>query len=142
MLRGLAMQALERVGAADVANARPGELSYGTRKRIALARALVAKPGLILLDEPASGLGETELAELGDLIRDLAEEGSLMVVEHHMDLMMSVCDSIVVLDFGKVIATGSPREVQDNPAVTAAYLGTADSGQGPAGSGANGGPAE
>ena len=142
MLRGLAMQALERVGAADVANARPGELSYGTRKRIALARALVAKPGLILLDEPASGLGETELGELGDLIRDLAEEGSLMVVEHHMDLMMSVCDSIVVLDFGKVIATGSPREVQDNPAVTAAYLGTADSGQGPAGSGANGGPAE
>ena len=142
MLRGLAMQALERVGAADVANARPGELSYGTRKRIALARALVAKPGLILLDEPASGLGETELAELGDLIRDLAEEGSLMVVEHHMDLMMSVCDSIVVLDFGKVIATGSPREVQDNPAVTAAYLGTADPGEGQVRTGVNGGPTE
>ena len=124
-LRGLAMQALERVGAADVADARPGELSYGTRKRIALARALVAEPKLILLDEPASGLGETELAEVGALIRDLAGEGSLMVVEHHMDLMMSVCDSIVVLDFGKVIATGSPREVQDNPAVTAAYLGAA-----------------
>src|SRR6516165_6808934 len=142
MLRGLAMQALERVGAADVANARPGELSYGTRKRIALARALVAKPGLILLDEPASGLSETELAELGALIRDLAQEGSLVVVEHHMDLMMSVCDSIVALDFGRVIATGSPREVQDTPAVTAAYLGTADSGPGPAGSGAYGGPAE
>jgi branched-chain amino acid transport system ATP-binding protein len=138
-LRGLAMEALERVGAADVADARPPELSYGTRKRVALARALVAKPGLILLDEPASGLGETELAELGALIRDLGEEGSLMVVEHNMDLMMSVCDSIVVLDFGKVIATGSPREVQDNPAVTAAYLGTADSGQGPDGSGASGG---
>jgi branched-chain amino acid transport system ATP-binding protein len=139
MLRGLAMQALERVGAADAADARPGELSYGTRKRIALARALVAKPSLILLDEPASGLAETELAEVGALIRDLAEEGSLMVVEHHMDLMMSVCDSIVVLDFGRVIATGSPREVQDNPAVTAAYLGTADSGQGHAGTGVNGG---
>src|SRR5579863_9175400 len=125
-LRGLAEQALDRVGAADVAAARPTELSYGMRKKIALARALVAKPALILLDEPASGLSESELDELGDLIRDLATEGSLMVVEHHMDLMMSVCDSLVVLDFGKVIATGSPREVQDNPAVTAAYLGTAD----------------
>jgi branched-chain amino acid transport system ATP-binding protein len=142
MLRGLAMQALERVGAADVAGAQPAELSYGTRKRVTLARALVAKPRLILLDEPASGLSETELAELGALIRDLAEEESLMVVEHHMDLMMSVCDSIVVLDFGRVIATGSPREVQDNPAVTAAYLGTAASGQGPIGSSGNGGPAE
>jgi branched-chain amino acid transport system ATP-binding protein len=111
------------------------------RKRITWARALVAKPGLILLDEPASGLSETELAELGALIRDLAEEGSLVVVEHHMDLMMSVCDSIVVLDFGRVIATGSPRDVQDNPAVTAAYLGTADSGPGPAGSSADGGSA-
>ena len=118
------MAALDRVGAAQVAQARPGELPYGMRKRIALARALVAKPGLILLDEPASGLDESELGELGGLIRDLATEGSLMVVEHHMDLMMSVCDSIVVLDFGKVIATGTPREVQDNPAVTAAYLGT------------------
>jgi branched-chain amino acid transport system ATP-binding protein len=94
------------------------------RKRVALARALVAKPSLILLDEPASGLDESELAELGALIRDLATEGSLVVVEHHMDLMMSVCDSITVLDFGKVIATGTPEQVQDNPVVTAAYLGT------------------
>ena len=95
------------------------------RKRVALARALVARPRLLLLDEPASGLDETELGELGRLIRELAIEGSLVVVEHHMDLMMSVCDSIVVLDFGRVIATGTPREVQDDPAVTAAYLGTA-----------------
>ena len=131
-LRGLAEQALERVGAADVADARPAELPYGMRKKVALARALAAKPGLILLDEPASGLSESELNDLGDLIRDLASEGSLMVVEHHMDLMMSVCDSLVVLDFGKVIATGSPREVQDNPAVTAAYLGTVEASDGPA----------
>jgi branched-chain amino acid transport system ATP-binding protein len=124
-LRELAMSALDRVGAAEAAQARPGELSYGMRKRVALARALVAGPGLLLLDEPASGLDESELAELGGLIRELATEASLVVVEHHMDLMMSVCDSIVVLDFGKVIATGTPREVQDNPAVTAAYLGTA-----------------
>jgi branched-chain amino acid transport system ATP-binding protein len=125
-LRGLALAALDRVGAAAAADARPGELSYGMRKRVALARALVAGPGLILLDEPASGLSEQELAELGRLIRDLATEASLVVIEHHMDLMMSVCDSLVVLDFGKVIATGTPREVQDDPAVTAAYLGTTD----------------
>src|ERR1700722_3403769 len=123
-LREAARQALERTGAADVADARPGELSYGMRKRVALARALVAKPSLILLDEPASGLDESELAELGDLIRDLATEGSLVVIEHHVDLMMSVCDSITVLDFGKVIAAGTPQQVKDNPAVTAAYLGT------------------
>jgi branched-chain amino acid transport system ATP-binding protein len=131
-LRDLARQALDRVGAAEVEGVRPPELSYGMRKKVALARALVAKPGLILLDEPASGLSEVELAELGALIRDLAAEGSLMVVEHHMDLMMSVCDSLVVLDFGKVIATGPPREIQDNPAVTAAYLGTAEASEGPA----------
>ena len=129
-LRDLARQALDRVGAAEVAGVRPPELSYGMRKKVALARALAAKPGLILLDEPASGLSEAELAELGALIRDLATEGSLMVVEHHVDLMMRICDSIVVLDFGKVIATGSPREVQDNPAVTEAYLGTAEASDG------------
>ncbi|MBV9205186.1 MAG: ABC transporter ATP-binding protein [Actinobacteria bacterium] len=129
-LRDLARQALDRVGAGHVAQAMPGELPYGMRKRVALARALAAKPGLILLDEPASGLADSELGELGDLIRDLATEGSLVVVEHHMDLMMSVCDSIVVLDFGKVIATGTPREVQDDPAVTAAYLGVAPAGPG------------
>ena len=139
-LRDSALQAMARVGAADAAGALPAELSYGMRKRIALARALVAKPGLILLDEPASGLDETELAQLGHLIRDLAAAGSVMVVEHHMDLMMSVCDSIVVLDFGKVIASGSPREVQDNPAVTAAYLGTAEASR-PAG-GTEGSPDE
>jgi branched-chain amino acid transport system ATP-binding protein len=124
-LAELAMQALDRVGAADIADTRPAELSYGMRKRVALARALAAKPGLLLLDEPASGLDETELAELGQLIRGLAAEGSVVVVEHHMDLMMSVCDSITVLDFGKVIAVGTPAEVQADPAVTAAYLGVA-----------------
>jgi branched-chain amino acid transport system ATP-binding protein len=131
-LRAAARQALDRVGAGGVADARPGELSYGMRKRVALARALVARPRLVLLDEPASGLDESEMAELGALIRDLATEGSVVVVEHHMDLMMSVCDSITVLDFGKVIATGTPQQVRDDPAVTAAYLGTA-SGQVPAG---------
>jgi branched-chain amino acid transport system ATP-binding protein len=125
MLAQEARDALERVGAAGLAAALPAELSYGMRKRVALARALVARPRLLLLDEPASGLDETELAELGQLIRDLAADASLVVVEHHMDLMMSVCDEITVLDFGTVIAAGTPQEVQADPAVTAAYLGAA-----------------
>jgi branched-chain amino acid transport system ATP-binding protein len=118
-----ASQALDRVGAAGTADALPGELPYGMRKKIALARALAARPRLLLLDEPASGLAEDELNELGALIRQLATETSLVIVEHHMDLMMSVCDSLVVLDFGKVISRGSPQEIQADPAVTAAYLG-------------------
>jgi branched-chain amino acid transport system ATP-binding protein len=122
-LRQEAGQARDRVGAGEVADALPGELPYGTRKKIALARALVARPKLLLLDEPASGLAEDELDELGELIRELAAETSLVIVEHHMDLMMSVCDSLVVLDFGKVISRGSPQEIQADPAVTAAYLG-------------------
>ena len=129
--RGLqqeARQALDRVGASEAANARPGELSYGMRKRVALARALAARPKLLLLDEPASGLSEVELAELGGLIRELSAETSLVIVEHHMDLMMSVCDSLVVLDFGKVISRGTPKEIQADPAVATAYLGTSGPG--------------
>jgi branched-chain amino acid transport system ATP-binding protein len=126
-LRQEAHQALDRVGAAAVADTRPGELPYGMRKRIALARALAAQPKILLLDEPASGLAEDELNELGELIRGLAAETSLVIVEHHMDLMMSVCDSLVVLDFGKVISRGSPQEIQADPAVTAAYLGASGS---------------
>ena len=126
-LRQEAGQALDRVGAGEAADARPSELSYGMRKRVALARALAARPKLLLLDEPASGLAEDELRELGGLIRELAAETSLVIVEHHMDLMMSVCDSLVVLDFGKVISRGSPQEIQADPAVTAAYLGASGS---------------
>ena len=122
-LREEAGQALDRVGAAGAADAWPGQLPYGMRKRIALARALAARPKLLLLDEPASGLAEDELTELGGLIRELTGEMSLVIVEHHMDLMMSVCDSLVVLDFGKVISRGSPQEIQADPAVTTAYLG-------------------
>jgi branched-chain amino acid transport system ATP-binding protein len=122
-LRKLAMEALDRVGAADLADAMPGTLAYGLRKRAALARALVARPRLLLLDEPASGLSENELPGLGDLISRLTDDTSVVVIEHRMDLMMSVCHTITVLDFGKVIADGTPAEVQASPAVTAAYLG-------------------
>ena len=126
-LRQEAHEALDRVGAGEVSDAYPGELPYGMRKRVALARALAARPKLLLLDEPASGLSEGELAELGALIRELAAETSLVIVEHHMDLMMSVCDSLVVLDFGKVISRGSPQEIQADPAVATAYLGASGS---------------
>ena len=131
-LRELALEALAEVGAADLADRMPWQLSYGMRKRVALARALVARPRLLLLDEPASGLSEAELAELGQFIRGLAARASVVVVEHHMDLMMSVCDTIVVLDFGKVIASGTPDQVRTDDAVTAAYLGvdSADYGEG------------
>ena len=122
-LRQQAMQALTRVGAADLADSMPDTLAYGLRKRVALARALVGHPRLLLLDEPASGLSEKELPELGGLIKEFAHEASVVVIEHRMDLMMSVCDTIFVLDFGKLIAAGTPAHVQADPAVTAAYLG-------------------
>src|SRR6266487_2014737 len=131
-LREHAHEALSQVGAADLADRMPDQLSHGMRKRVALARALAARPRLLLLDEPASGLSEAELAELGELISGLAAQASIVVVEHHMDLMMSVCDTIVVLDFGKVIAAGPPDQVRTDEAVTAAYLGveSADYGEG------------
>ncbi len=122
-LRDRALQALAEVDAADLADRTPDTLAYGLRKRVALARALVARPRVLLLDEPASGLSEAELPELGDLIQKLAADTSVVVIEHRMDLMMSVCKTITVLDFGKVIAVGTPAQVQADPAVTAAYLG-------------------
>jgi branched-chain amino acid transport system ATP-binding protein len=128
-LREQATAALGRVGAADLADSMPETLAYGLRKRVALARALVGNPQLLLLDEPASGLSEKELPELGALIKEFAAEATVVVIEHRMDLMMSVCDTIFVLDFGRLIATGTPEQVQADPAVTAAYLGAEETGR-------------
>jgi branched-chain amino acid transport system ATP-binding protein len=124
-LRAAALEALDRVGAADAADRMPLTLPHGLRKRVALARALAGQPRLLLLDEPASGLAEDELPELGELITAIAADSGVLVIEHRMDLMMSVCDHIYVLDFGVLIAAGSPEQVQADPLVTEAYLGVA-----------------
>jgi branched-chain amino acid transport system ATP-binding protein len=122
-LRERAMAALAEFGADEYADRLPGSLPYPVQKRVALARALAAEPDLLLLDEPASGLGADEMAELAALIRSLTDRMSVVLVEHHMDLVMEVCDRITVLDFGRVVAEGNPDEVRDDPAVIDAYLG-------------------
>ena len=140
-LREQAMRALDEVGAADLADQMPDTLAYGLRKRVALARALAGRPRMLLLDEPAGGFPENELPELGELIKKMAADAGVVVIEHRMDLVMSVCDMIFVLDFGKLIAAGTPAQVQANPAVTAAYLGTEGARDGSDRAGPGAGPA-
>lgn len=116
---------LERLDLLEVAHHPAAGLPFGTLKRVELARALVSRPSLLLLDEPAGGLTHAEVADLGDLIKDLRDEQqfSVLVVEHHMGLVMGICEHVVAMDFGKTIADGRPDEVQRHPEVVAAYLG-------------------
>ena len=114
---------LDRLGVARFAHSLPGGLPYGIAKKVAVARALMCEPRLLLLDEPASGLDEQELDDFTDLIAGLKSRMSVLLVEHNMDFVMPLVERLIVLDFGQVIATGSPDEISTNDDVLAAYLG-------------------
>ncbi|MBO0868229.1 MAG: ABC transporter ATP-binding protein [Micromonosporaceae bacterium] len=119
-------KALETLGLSDHAQRLATELSHAERKLVGVARALAAQPRLICLDEPAAGLDTTQRADLGRRLRAMADGGTAtLLVDHDMGLVLSVCDHVVVLDFGKVIAAGPPEAVRQNPAVVTAYLGGA-----------------
>lgn len=122
-VREKALAVMEELAVLDVADRRPGELPYPIQKRVALARALVSDPKILLLDEPAGGISAGDMADLGALIKSWAPHRSVLLVEHHMELVMDVCEFIWVLDAGSVIAAGSPDQVRSDPAVLAAYLG-------------------
>jgi branched-chain amino acid transport system ATP-binding protein len=125
-IRRTAGEIIAFLGLETVARHPAAGLSYGTLKRVELARALAGRPRLLLLDEPASGLNHEEVAALGTLIRAIRDRGvTVLLVEHHMGLVMQVSDQVVVLDFGRKIAEGTPGEVQANPDVVRAYLGDA-----------------
>src|SRR5690349_2256504 len=118
---------LDRVGILEYADERADSVPTGVARLLELARALACDPRLLLLDEPSSGLDESETEDFGKLLTELAAEGrTVLMVEHDMDLVMSVCDTIHVLDFGSIIAQGTPAEIRSDPVVQKAYLGYSD----------------
>ena len=123
-IRERALIALERVYAAGLAHRRADTLSYPDTKRVSIARALVSEPTILMLDEPAGGLGAQDIEWMNLLIRNLSAQMSVLLVEHHMDVVMSVCSKLYVLNFGEIIASGDAETVRRDPDVIAAYLGT------------------
>ena len=123
-LRTRAQTALERVYAGSLSERRADTLSYPDTKRVSIARALISEPQILLLDEPAGGLSAQDIEWFNALVGNIKSITSIIIVEHHMDVVMSICDRISVLNFGEVIASGSKDEVRTNPAVIEAYLGT------------------
>ena len=120
-----ALELLDFFGMTDVANDEAGSLPYGAQRRLEIVRALATNPGIILLDEPAAGMNPSETAELMENIRRIRDtfQIAVMLIEHDMNLVMGVCEGICVLNYGKIIAKGTPEEIKANPTVIEAYLG-------------------
>ena len=122
-----ALEMLDDLGLSSVIDRLPGELPYGVQRRLEIARALASRPRVLLLDEPAAGLNADEARELGDVIRDIRRAGiSVVLIEHNMSLVMSLCDRVTVLNFGRLLLESEPAAVSQDPAVIEAYLGSRD----------------
>ena len=124
--RAAARAALDRVGLADRIDQRAGDLAYGHQRLLEIAMGVAQRPRLLILDEPTQGLAESEIAAFNDLIRSLAGETTILLIEHNMDVVMSLAHRITVLETGEVLASGTPEEVRANPEVQEAYLGHAE----------------
>ncbi len=120
-----AMSLLAAVGLQDLCHRPAGSLPYGAQRRLEIVRALATRPRLLLLDEPAAGMNPTEVADLTAFIRGIRRDFNLtiLLIEHQMDLVMNLCERLVVLDFGEIIAKGTPDSIRENPRVLTAYLG-------------------
>jgi branched-chain amino acid transport system ATP-binding protein len=119
------MELLDRVGLADRAYQAAGTLPYGYQRRLEIARALALEPELLLLDEPAAGMNPEEVMELNELIKEIHRDFKLtiLVIEHHMELVMEICPYVICMNFGAKIAEGNPETIQNHPEVLRAYLG-------------------